>query len=120
MFSYVNLVQTDIALEVEERFEVTFTDEEIEGWQTLDEISRSVVEKSNKPTTEAEVFSWLRDLILEGYGIREELTPEEPVFADYDRMVRWFMNPPVGSNLSDRLFAKQQPEHPNTSDTKII
>ncbi len=120
MFSYVDLVQTEIALEVEERYEVTFTDEEIVGWQTLGDISLAVVAKSTIPTTETEVFGWVRDLILEGYGIKDELTPEEPVFADYDRMVRWFMTPPVGSNLSDRLFAKRQPEQPNTSDTKII
>ena len=34
MFSYINLVRVEIALEVGERFNVTIQDEETEGWQS--------------------------------------------------------------------------------------
>ncbi len=107
MFSYVDLVRVEIALEVGERFGVTIPDEEADGWRSLGDIARSVAARTGGAATEAEVFGWVRGLIADGYGVPVELTPDEPVFADYDRMTGWFMAPPYPRRLGDRWFARQ-------------
>ena len=72
MFSYVDLVRVEIALEAEEQFGVTIPDEETDGWRTLGDAARSVAGRAGGAATEAEVFDWLRTLIAEGYGVAEE------------------------------------------------
>jgi hypothetical protein len=108
VFSYVDLVRVEIALEVEERFGVTIPDEETTGWQNLGDVARSVLEHDGGAATEAEVFDWVRTLIVEGYGVTKELTPECDVFGEYDTAVAWFMAPPYPHRLRDRWFAKQR------------
>jgi hypothetical protein len=93
MFSYVDLVRIEIALEVGERFGVTIPDEETDGWRTLGDVARLVVQRAGAATTEREVFDWVRALIADGYGVAAALMPDEEVFGDYDRMTSWFMAP---------------------------
>ena len=80
MFSYVDLVRTEISLEVGKRFGVTIPEEETDGWRSLGDVARSVVGHACAKATEAEVFDWVRTLIVEGYGVSTELTPEGDVF----------------------------------------
>jgi hypothetical protein len=106
VFSYIDLVRVEIALEAEEQFGITILDEETEGWRTLGDVARSVAGRAGGRVTEAEIFDWLRTLIAEGYGISAQLTPEEGVFSDYDRMTAWFLSPPYPYELGDRWFAR--------------
>ena len=70
--------------------------------------------------TEAEVFGWLRKLIADGYGVPTDLTPEEPVFADYDRMTDWFMALPYPHRLGERWFARQQAAPSDNPDAEPL
>jgi hypothetical protein len=108
VFSYVDLVRVEIALEAEEQFGVTIPDEETDGWRTLADVALSVAGRAGGKATEAAVFDWLRTLIAEGYGVSAELTPEEDVFSDYDRMVAWFSSHPYPYNLGERWFARNK------------
>jgi hypothetical protein len=108
MFSYVDLVRGEIAMEVGERFGVTIPDEETDRWRTLGDVARSVAERAGGTVTEANVFHWVRTLIIEGYGVTTELTPEGDAFGDYDRAIAWFMAPPYPHHLADRVFAKHR------------
>jgi hypothetical protein len=106
VFSIIDLVRAEIALEAGERFGVYIPDEETDGWRSLGDIARAVVARASGATNEAEVVDWARVLIAEGYRVSTELPPEEPVFTDYDRMKGWFMAPPHPHDLGDRWFAK--------------
>lgn len=105
MFSYIDLVRGEIALEVSERFGVDIRDEEADEWRSLGDVARTVAARAGGAESEATGFAWVRRLVAEGYGISDELTPEEPVFADHDRMTRWFMAPPYPHRLGDRWYA---------------
>ncbi len=107
MFSHVDLVRIEIALEVGERFGVTISDEETDGWRTLGDVARSVVGHADGTATEPEVFDWVRTLIVEGYGDTEaaNLTADSDVFSDYDRATAWFGSAPYPHGLEDRCFA---------------
>jgi hypothetical protein len=109
MFSYVDLVRGEIALELEERFEITIPDEETDGWLTLGDVARSVVGRVGGTVTETEVFSWVRTLMVEGYGATElaEVTPDGDVFSDYERATTWFLAS-YPHHLADRSFAGNQ------------
>lgn len=117
MFSYVDLVRVEIALEIGERFGVTISDEEADGWQTLGDVARSVVSHADGVATESEVFDWVRTLIVEGYGDTEaaSLTAESAVFSDYDRATAWFSSAPYPHRLGDRWFAR----NPNLAQARI-
>ena len=104
MFSYIDLVRMEIALNVGERFGVDVS-EESDGWRTLGDIARSVVGRAGGTATELEVICWVRTLIVEGYGVTTELTPEGDVFGNYDRATAWFFAAPYPLGLSDRYFA---------------
>jgi hypothetical protein len=60
VFSYIDLVRVEIALEVGDRFGVDIADEETDGWQSLGDIARAVVARARGAATEAEVFDWIR------------------------------------------------------------
>jgi hypothetical protein len=111
VFSYIDLVRAEIALEVGERFGVNIPDEETDGWRSLGDMARSVVARAGVAATEAEVFGWVRGLIADGYGVTAELTPAEEVFADYDRMTAWFAATPYPRCLGDRWYARQRGKH---------
>ena len=111
MFSYVDLVRVEIAVEVENRFDVTIPEEVTVGWRTLGDVARAVVSQVGGSGSEVEVFDWLRNLIAEGYGVSAELTPDEEVFDDYDRMTSWFMATPYPNHLGDRWFVRQGGGH---------
>lgn len=117
MFSYVDLVRVEIALELGERFGVTISDEETDGWQTLGDVARSVVVRADGTATESEVFEWVRTLIVEGYGDTEAaaLTADSDVFSDYDRATAWFGAKPYPHRLADRWFAK----NPSLSKVRV-
>jgi hypothetical protein len=108
VFSYVDLVRGDIALALGERFGVTISDEETDGWQTLGDVARSVVSHADGAASESEVFDWVRTLIVEGYGDTEatKLKADCDVFSDYDRATAWFGSPPYPHSLADRWFAR--------------
>jgi hypothetical protein len=109
LFSYIDLVRAEIAMEAGDRFSVHITDEETDGWRTLGDAARSVVRGTGGAVTEAQVFDWLRTLIAEGYGVSAELAPEDDLFGDYDRMTAWFARPGLHT-LGDRRFAKKGDE----------
>lgn len=92
MFSYIDLVRVEIALEAEEQFNVTIPEPETDGWLTLGDVARSVV-GHGATATETEVVSWVRTLLVEDYGATEvaELTAVGDVFSDYDRATAWFL-----------------------------
>ena len=90
MFSYVDLVRLEIALDAERRFGVTIADEETGGWLTLGDVARLVAGRTGGRVAEAEVFDYVRTLMTEAYGVSIELTPEGDVFEDYDRVTGWF------------------------------
>jgi hypothetical protein len=112
VFSYADLVRTEVALEAEEEFGVTITDEELGGWRSLGDAARSVAGRAAGTVTEEAVFDWLRTLIEEGYGVSAELTPEEEMFSDYDRMIGWFFSSPYPHHLGGRLYARNKGKHP--------
>ncbi|MEZ6142223.1 MAG: acyl carrier protein [Zavarzinella sp.] len=116
MFSYVDLVRTEIALEVGEHFGIAIPKEETDGWRSLGDIARSVVARAGGAGTETEVFGWIRGLVADGYGVTAELTPDEPVLADYDRMTGWFMAAPYPHHLGDRWFVRQRAGTPGGPD----
>ena len=109
MFSYVDLVRAEIAIEVGDQFGVTIPEGETDRWRTLGDVSRSVVRHAGGKTTEPDVFAWVRALIADGYGVAA-VTPDEGVFGDYDRMTSWFMAAPYPHRLGDRWFARQRSE----------
>jgi hypothetical protein len=113
VFSYMDLVRTEIALEVGERFGVTIPEEEMYSWRALGDVARSVVGQAGRKATEAEVFDWVRTLIVEGYGVSTELTSEGDVFGDYDRATAWFMALPYPYRLGDRWFARRLGTRPD-------
>jgi hypothetical protein len=78
MFSYVDLVRVEIAMEASEQFGVTIPDEETDGWRTLGDVAVCVVGRADGTATESEVFEWVRTFIVEGYGDTEvaKLTAE--------------------------------------------
>lgn len=117
MFSYADLVRTEIALEVGSWFRVTISDDEMGGWQTLGDVARSVVIHNNMAATELEVFDWIRTLIMEGYGDTEaaKLGAETAVFSDYDRATTWFNSAPYPHRLGDRWFAR----NPDLADVGV-
>ena len=90
VFSYVDLVRGEIAMDAEERFGVTISDEETDGWRTLGDIARTVAGRAGGRATEAEVFDWARTVMVEAYGVLTELRPESDVFGDYDQVTAWF------------------------------
>ncbi len=90
MFSYIDLVRVEIAMDAEEWFGVTIPEEETDGWRSLGDVAQSVVRRGGGRATEEEVFNWLRTLLVEAYGVSMELTPEGDVFGDYDRVTAWF------------------------------
>jgi hypothetical protein len=92
VFSYVDLVRVEIAMDAEERFGVTITDAETDDWQTLGDIARLVAGRSGGRAPEAEVFDWVSTLMREAYGATIDLTPEGDVFADYEQVIEWFMS----------------------------
>ncbi len=92
MFSYVDLVRVEIALDAEAQFGVSISDEETDDWHTLGDIARMIVDRNSGKATEAEVFDWLRTLMAETYGVSMELTPDGNVFGDYDQVTGWFFN----------------------------
>lgn len=104
MFSYVDLVRVEIAMDAEERFDITISEEETDDWRTLGDVARIVAGRTGGKTAEAEVFDWLRTLMTESYGVVMELTPEGDVFGDYDRVTAWF-------------FARKRGEHPSGGST---
>lgn len=116
MFSYADLVRAEIALEVGDRFGVAIPDEEVEGWRSLGDVARSVVAQAGGAANEAEVFGWVRSLVADGYGVPAELTPDEAVFTDYDRMIGWFMASPYPHGLGERCFARQRDAVPDPAD----
>ena len=113
MFSYVDLIRLEIATEAETQFNVTISDQVTAGWRTLGDVARSIVGHSGATATEAEVFNWIRTLLVEGYGATEvaDLTADGDVFSDYDRAHAWFSAPPYPHRLADRWFAGQQSGH---------
>jgi hypothetical protein len=117
MFSYVDLVRVEIAMEIEERFGVTISDEQTDGWLTLGDVARAVVGRAGMTATEAEVVDWVRTLMVEGYGATEltQLTPEGDVFSDYDRATAWFSAAPYPYRLADRWFARNPNGHPGAA-----
>jgi hypothetical protein len=115
MFSYIDLVRAEIALEVGERFGVAIEDAETDAWRTLGDVARSVVGHAGGTATEAAVLGWVRKLIADGYGVSAELTPDEEVFGDHDRMTSWFGAVPYPHHLGDRWFAKQRGKPPDHS-----
>ena len=90
MFSYVDLVRVEIALDAEVRFDITIPEIETDGWRTLGDVVRSVAGHAGGRPTEADAFAWVRALMTEAYGVSMELTPEGDVFGDYDRVTAWF------------------------------
>ena len=92
MFSYVDLVRAEIALDAEERFGITIPDEETDNWLVLGDVARTVAGRAGALATEAEIVDWVRTLLVECYGARElmEVGPEVDVFSDYDRATAWF------------------------------
>ena len=110
MFSYVDLVRAEIAIEVGEQFGVTIPEQETDRWRTLGDVARSVVQLAGEKTTEPEVLEWVHALIADGYGVEAALTPDEEVFGDYDRMTSWFAAPSP-HHLGDRWFARQRAGH---------
>lgn len=91
MFSYVDLVRMELALEVEQRFNTSIPDSELDEWLTLGDVARSVVGHV-ATATEAEVVNWVRTFLVEDYGATEvaHLTAADDVFSDYDRATAWF------------------------------
>ena len=98
MFSHVDLVRVEIALDAEVRFDITIPEVETDDWRTLGDVARTVAGHAGGRTTEAEAFAWVRALMAEAYGVSMELTPEGDVFGDYDRVTAWFF----ARNRSDR------------------
>ena len=90
MFSYVDLVRVEIAMDAEERFDITIPEEETDGWQTFGDLARSVAGHANGRVTEAEAFDWVCTLMTKVYGVSMELTPDDDVFGNYDRVTGWF------------------------------
>ena len=90
MFSYVDLVRAEIAMDAEERFAVTIPDEDRDGWRTLSDVVQSVVRHASGTAAERDVFNWVRTLMVEAYKVTMELTRESDVFSDYDRATAWF------------------------------
>jgi hypothetical protein len=90
VFSYVDLVRVEIAMDVEERFDITIPDDEAVGWQTLGDVARSVAVRGGGRKAEKNAFDWARKLMKEAYGVSMELTPECDVFSDYDQVTAWF------------------------------
>lgn len=107
MFSYVDLVRVEIAMEAETHFNITIPEAEMDRWRTLGDVARSVVSRSEVPATEPFVFEWVRKLIVEGYGDTEaeKLTADSDAFGDYDRATTWFSSRPYPTRLGDRWFA---------------
>src|SRR5438105_1763126 len=59
VFSYIDLVRVEIAMEVGERFGVAIPDEETDRWRSLGDVARSVVARASGAASEAEIFGWV-------------------------------------------------------------
>ena len=118
MFSYVDLVRVEIAMEVERQFNVTISESETDDWLTLGDVARSVVGHAPGGVTEAGIFDWVRTLIVEGYGDTEaaNLTADSEVFSDYDRATTWFSSAPYPHRLGDRWFAR----NPSLAQSRVV
>ncbi len=93
-----DLKRVEIALALWELHGVSVPDEDMDAWQTLGDVIRSVVLHAHRqpwepPLTDAEAWPKVRQLVAEGWYIRpEELTPETPLFRGPLRLDRrgWY------------------------------
>ena len=109
MFSYVDLVRAEIAVEVGNRFSVTIPDGETDDWRTLKDVARSVIDLSNDNAIEREVVQWVQTLLVEGYDVPKEiLTADADIFGDADQAASWFSAAPYPHSLRDRYFVKRR------------
>lgn len=101
MFSYIDLVRSETALDAGLRFDITISDEETDHWRTLGDLARTVAKHSGGRVTESEAFDWARKHMAEVYGASAEVTEDSDVFGDYDRVTKWFFARRLGHNIAD-------------------
>jgi hypothetical protein len=62
-------------------------DEDVNTWETIGGVARSVIAHAEQPLTEAEALTKVQQVIADGWDIpREELTPEAKLFGDRLRL----------------------------------
>lgn len=87
MFSYADIRRCELCLAVTERHPADISDDEMDRWQTVGDVARSVFSRADEhppwelPLTEAEVLATVRELIAAGWDIPpEQVTPDAKLF----------------------------------------
>ena len=86
--SGADIVRVKIALALWDLHTVGVPDEDMDGWETVGDVVRSVVAHAERqpwepPLTEAEGLPLVRQLIADEWDVPlEQVTPEAPLFRD--------------------------------------